>query len=103
MIEFPQIDERRVALEKMIGIEDKVWVQVADFDRVVAIADEDLERETEQKTSSVHFLRFELTAPMIKAVKNGAAVSVGIDHPAYQHSVMPVPEPARASLAQDLA
>ena len=102
MIEFPQTDERRVALEKMIGIEDRVWVQVADFDRIYAIADEDLERETEEKTSSVHFLRFELTAPMIKAVQGGAAVSMGVDHPAYQHSVMPVPESTRASLAQDL-
>lgn len=103
MIEYPDIEERRQALEKMVGIEDKVWVQVADFDRVYAIADEDLERETDEKTSSVHFLRFELTAAMIKAVQGGAAVSMGIDHPAYNQSVMPVPEAIRAALARDLA
>jgi len=103
MIEFPDVEERRVALEKMIGIEDRVWVQVADFSKVHAIADEDLERETEEKTSSVHFLRFELTTDMIRAVKGGAAMSMGIDHPAYTHSVMPLPEATRASLAQDFA
>lgn len=103
MIEFPDVEERRVALERMIGIEDRVWVQVADFSKVFAIADEDLERETEEKTSSVHFLRFELTVDMVKAVKGGAAVSMGIDHPAYMHSVMPLPDATRASLAQDLA
>jgi hypothetical protein len=103
MLEFPDIEERRVALEKMIGIEDRVWVQVADFSKVYPIADEDLERETEEKTSSVHFLRFELTAEMIKAIKGGAAVGMGIDHPAYTHSVMPLPDAIRATLAQDLA
>jgi hypothetical protein len=103
MIEFPNIEERQAALEKMIGIEDKVWIQVADFSKVYAIADEDLERETGGKTSSVHFLRFELTADMIKAVKSGAALGMGIDHPAYRYSVMPVPEGTRISLANDLA
>jgi hypothetical protein len=103
MIEFPKMEERQAALEKMIGIEDKVWVQVADFSKVYAIADEDLERETGEKTSSVHFLRFELTSDMIKAVKGGAALSMGIDHPAYTHSVMPVAEATRASLVGDLA
>jgi len=103
MIEFPDIEERQVALETMIGIEDRVWVQVADFSKVFAIADEDLERENEKKTSSVHFLRFEFTPEMIKALKGGAALSMGIDHPAYTHSVMPLPEASRTSLAQDLA
>jgi hypothetical protein len=103
MIEYPDVEERRQALEKMVGIEDKVWVQVADFDRVYAIADEDLERETDEKTSSVHFLRFELTTPMIKAVQGGAAVSMGIDHSAYKQSVMPVTDATRAALARDLA
>jgi hypothetical protein len=103
MIEFPDIEERQAALEKMIGIEDKVWIQVADFSKVHAIADEDLERETGGKTSSVHFLRFELTADMIKAVKSGAALGMGIDHPVYRYSVMPVPEGTRISLANDLA
>jgi len=102
MIEFPDVEERRVALEKMIGVEDKVWVQVADFSKVYAIADEDLERETEEKTSSVHFLRFELTVDMIKAVKAGAAIAMGIDHPSYTHSVIPLPGASRDSLAADL-
>jgi hypothetical protein len=103
MIEFPEVEQRRVALEKMIGIEDRVWVQIADFSKVYAVADEDLERETDEKTSSVHFLRFELTGDMIKAIKAGAAVSMGIDHPAYPHSIMPLPEATRASLVRDLA
>jgi len=103
MIEVPDIDERREALEKLIGIDDRVWVQVADFIKVYAIADEDLDRETEQKTSSVHFLRFELTADMIKAIKGGAALSMGIDHPAYTHSVMPLTDATRASLARDFS
>jgi len=103
MIEFPDIEERRVALEKMIGIEDRVWVQVADFSKVYAIADEDLERENEEKTSSVHFLRFELTPEMVAAIHSGAALSMGIDHQAYTHSVMPVPAATRHSLERDLA
>jgi len=103
MIEYPDVEERRQALESMVGIEDRVWVQVADFDRVYAIADEDLERETDEKTSSVHFLRFELTPAMIRAVQTGAAVSMGIDHPAYSQSVMPVADATRAALARDLA
>jgi len=103
MIEFPEIEQRRAALEKLIGVEDRVWVQVADFARVYAVADEDLERETAEKTSSVHFLRFELSPEMIRAIQGGAAVSMGIDHPAYTHSVMPVAAPVRESLARDLA
>jgi hypothetical protein len=103
MIEYGDEDQRRVALAKMIGVEHKVWVQVEGHDKVRPIADEDLERTTEEKTSSVHFLRFELTPAMIKAVKSGAAVSMGIDHPAYTHSVSPLPGAIRASLAQDLA
>jgi len=102
MLEYGDIDERQEALAKMMGIEDVTWVQVVDFDRVYAIADEDLERETEEKTSSVHFLRFELTADMAKAVKAGAAVSVGIDHEYYRHAVEPLPDNIRDSLAADL-
>src|SRR5690606_27632344 len=89
MIEFPDPAERRVRLAELKGIEDRCWVQVAGFDRVWAIADEDLERENEEKTSSVHFMRFELTPQMSDAVKNGAAVSIGIDHDRYRHSVEP--------------
>jgi hypothetical protein len=102
MIEFDDPEERKTALEKMIGIEDKIWVQVKGFDRVTPLADEDLERETEDKTSSVHFLRFELTEEMCQAVKTGADISVGIDHPAYQYSVDPLPAGYRDSLANDL-
>ena len=103
LIEFPDENERRVALGKMKGVEDRCWVQVADFERVYAIADEDLERENEEKTSSVHFLRFELTAAMCRAMKSGAAVSAGIDHDEYRHAVMPIGPVMRDSLAADLA
>lgn len=102
MIEYGDEDERRVALGKLIGVEYKVWAQVAGFDKVRPIADEDLERETEEKTSSVHFLRFELTPAMVQAVKQGAAIGMGIDHDAYTHSVPVLPENVRASLAADL-
>ncbi len=102
MIEFSDPEERKVQLAKMIGIEKAVWVQVADFARVTPIANEDLDRETEEKTSSVHFMRFELTAPMIAALKNGAALTMGIDHPAYHASVTPSAA-VRASLIADLA
>jgi hypothetical protein len=103
MIEYPDPAERKRRLAELKGIEDRCWVQVADFERVWAIADEDLERETEEKTSSVHFLRFELTQPMREAVKNGAAVSVGVDHDHYRYSVEPLPQTIRTALAADLA
>lgn len=102
MIEYTDADERRRELAKLIGIENQVWVQVADFARVTPIADEDLERSTEQKTSSVHFLRFELDENMAAAVKGGAAVSAGIDHPHYLYDVFPMPKEIRDSLANDL-
>ena len=103
MVEIGDIEERRVALMQMVGIENQVWVQVAGSERVYAIADEDLERATEDKTSSVHFLRFELTPAMVAAVKQGAAIGMGIEHEAYSHSVHAVPENVRRSLAADLA
>jgi len=102
MIEFSDIDERRVALSKLIGIEANTYVQVEGFSRVSPIADEDLERETEDKTSSVHFLRFELTAEMIAAVKSGAAIAVGVDHEHYAHRVDAVAAEMSESLAADL-
>jgi len=102
MMEYPDENERRVQLERLLGIERHVWAQVADFARVTPIADEDLERADEKKTSSVHFLRFELTPEMVAAVKSGAKVSMGIDHPAYTHSAEPVPANIRDSLAEDL-
>jgi len=103
MVEFPDVEERRVALKRLKGVEDRVWARVAGFEPVRPIADEDLEREDEEKTSSVHFLRFELTPDMVRAVKQGAAISMGIDHPAYNHQVDPVPAATRDSLAQDLS
>ncbi len=103
MIEYGKVEERRAALGRMIGIENRVWAQVADCGRVYAIADEDLERATGDKTSSVHFLRFELTPAMVAAVKRGAAIAMGIEHEAYNHTVAAVPENVRRSLAGDLA
>jgi hypothetical protein len=102
MVEFPDIDERKVALSRLIGIEARTYVQVDGFDRAYPIADEDLERETEEKTSSVHFLRFELTADMIAAVKAGAAIAIGVDHENYDHRVEAVGPVMRDSLAEDL-
>ncbi|AFT67469.1 DUF3501 family protein [Cycloclasticus sp. P1] len=101
MIQFDNAGDRKVALEKLIGIERATWVQVAGFDKVYPIANEDLERETNEKTSSVHFLRFELTQPMVEAVQNGAIINAGVDHPAYKHEVT-VPDNIRNSLASDL-
>jgi hypothetical protein len=101
MVEYPNEDERKRALAKLIGIEKAIWVQVADFARVNPIANEDLDRETEDKTSAVHFLRFELTPEMVAAVKAGAAIRAGIDHPQYQAAIT-VPAGVRDSLAADL-
>lgn len=81
MLEYADVDERRVALAALRGIEDQVWVQVEGFDKVFAIADEDLERSDEEKTSAVHFMRFELDNPMREALKGGAGASMGTDHP----------------------
>ena len=102
MIEYTDVDERIAALAQLIGIDRQTWVQVEGFDAVLAITNEDLERETEEKTSAVHFMRFELKPDMIKAAKNGAAISVGIDHENYTHSVDPVPENYRKALVNDL-
>jgi hypothetical protein len=103
MVEFPEVEERRVQLARLIGIEDRVWVQVSGHDRVFAIADEDLERENAEKTSSVHFVRFELTVPMVADAKAGAAISIGIDHENYRYAIEPVQPAVRDSLAADLA
>ena len=102
MMEYPDEAERREKLAQLLGIEKHLWVQVADFARVTPIADEDLERETADKTSSVHFLRIELTPEMVQAVKQGAPVSMGIDHPAYNYTAEPIPQNIRDSLAGDL-
>ncbi len=102
MIEYTDAGERQQALERLIGIEDRVWAQVEGYDHVHAIADEDLEREDETKTSAVHFVRFELTPAMVAAAKEGARISLGIDHPEYQFTVADIGASARESLAQDL-
>jgi uncharacterized protein DUF3501 len=103
MIEYPDPVLRAHKLAELVGIQERIWARVQGFDPVFAIADEDLERETGEKTSSVHFLRFELQAPMIRALKAGAALSIGIDHPKYRHESVPVPDAIRGSLVQDLA
>jgi len=102
MLEYTDPQERQRWLAKLIGIEDKVWIQVRGFERVGAIADEDLVRENEQKTSSVHFLRFELTDAMAQALKSGAGLSIGIDHPRYR-TTLNVPVPVHDALVKDLA
>ena len=102
MVEFPEAEERRAMLTQLVGIEDRVFVQVADFDRVFAIADEDLERADEQKTSAVHFLRFELPAEQVAALKSGSALIAGIDHDNYRVEISPVPDNIRNSLIADL-
>ena len=102
LIEYEDENERREALARLKGIEDRVFLRVADLPIVHAIADEDLERETEEKTSSVHFLRFELTPPMIAAFKRGDEVAFGVDHPSYRVSET-LPEPIRKALAADFA
>ena len=102
MIEYVDVAERVAALQQLIGIDRKTWVQVDGFDKVFAISNEDLERETEDKTSAVHFMRFELTAEMIAAVKNGSDVNVGIDHDNYMHAVTPVPDNYRQAFVNDL-
>jgi hypothetical protein len=102
MIEYPDAAERQRKLARLKGIEDRVWGQVAGFARVYAIADEDLERENEQKTSAVHFLRFEFDAGMRDALRRGAGLGFGVDHPEYQAS-LDTAAAVRAALAGDLA
>jgi hypothetical protein len=103
LLEFPDPQERRTALEKLIGVEDRCWIRVSEMDRVFAVADEDMERENEEKTSAVHFLRFELSPSMVEAMKSGASLSIGVDHDNYRHLLSPLPTPLRDSLSRDLA
>jgi len=102
MIEYPDVAERQRALAQLKGIEDRVWMQVGGLARVYAIADEDLERENAEKTSAVHFLRFEFDEGMRKALRGGARLRVGVDHPQYQAQVV-TPPAVHAALAADLA
>ncbi len=103
MIEYDDPVERKKALSKLIGVEDRVWVQVEGSPKVYAVADEDLERENDEKTSSVHFLRFELSKDMCEALKYGVTLSVGIDHENYRVAISPVPATSRNALVADLS
>jgi hypothetical protein len=102
MLEEPDVDKRRELLAGLIGVEDRVWVRVDGHAAVFAIADEDLDRDTAEKTSSVHFLRFELSAPMIADLRQGASLAMGIDHVNYRHQLEPVLDAVRVALVADL-
>ena len=102
LIDYPDPDLRKDALASLKGVEDRCWVQVAGCERVYAIADEDLERENDDKTSSVHFLRFELSPQMCAQVKAGAAIGAGIDHDNYRHAVASLPQNVREAIAKDI-
>jgi Protein of unknown function (DUF3501) len=103
LIEYEDIDERKQALSKLKGVEDRVWIQVGTSPRVYAIADEDLERENDEKTSAVHFVRFELTRSMIEDLRREIALAIGVDHPAYAFTLREVPVATRSALVADLS
>ena len=103
MIEYTDLDERRRMLQELIGVEDKVWVRADDLDKIYAIADEDLERENAQKTSAVHFLRFELSQDIIASLKRGGKLTMGVNHPACCIFLDSIGSKIQASLLQDLA
>lgn len=103
MIEFPDEEERKAKLAELVGVENRTYIQVQGYDRVYAIADEDLERSSATKTSSVHFSRFEFTADMITAIKNGAAIAMGVDHPKYNFRVDEIAPETQGSLTADFA
>ena len=102
MIQIPDIAARREALIRLVGIERCCWVRIEDHDRIYVVADEDMERTTEDKTSAVHFLRFELPPVVRDGVRGGGRITMGIDHPSYRHSLDPVPVPLSDSLRDDL-
>lgn len=102
MLEYADLAERTRALAELVGIERRVWMRVDGHEKLFPYADEDLDRATETKTSAVHFLRFELTPDMVRAVKAGAGIAAGIDHPKYQFSLARIAEAIQASLAADL-
>ena len=101
MIQYNNEDERRAALEKLVGIEDQLWLKVGGFEKLTPIADEDLERSDENKTSAVHFRRFEFTEAMISALKSGTELTAGVDHPAYQSATEKIPVAITQSLTND--
>ena len=103
LIEYEDVEERRRALAQLKGIEERIWVAVNGHPRVYAVADEDMDRENEEKTSSVHFLRFELGPDSIAALKKGAPLGIGVDHPRYAFTLAHVPDATRRALLDDLA
>jgi hypothetical protein len=103
LIQYPEVEERRLRLAELLDVENRVWVQAGETEKLFALADEDLERANDDKTSAVHFLRFQLGAAQLRAVKDGATVTFGIDHKNYQEEDVLVSENVRASLAADLS
>ncbi len=103
MIEYPDVEERKRMLARLVGVEEKVWMRVGDLDKVYPVANEDLERSTPEKTSSVHFLRFELSPEMVKAAKQGTPIAVGVDHPELKVELPAIPASVARSLVDDLA
>jgi hypothetical protein len=103
LIQYTDVSERQRELARLIGIENQVWMQVENFEKIYAIADEDLERDNEEKTSAVHFMRFELNDKMVAAVKSGGEISAGVEHENYMKMIQPLASNVRASLAGDLA
>lgn len=103
MVEYKDAEERAQALTQLIGIERKAWLQVEGFEKIYAIANEDLERETDEKTSAVHFLRYELSDEMIAAAKQGVNINAGVEHENYTHEQSPIAENFRTSLIADFA
>ena len=103
MLEYGDIDERKVMLQKLKGVERQVWMQVNDLPKIVPISDEDLERENEEKTSSVHFMRFEFSDEAIAALRNGGSLTLGIDSELLQPNVVQIEDPIKATLAADFA
>ncbi len=103
LIQYPDVEERRQRLAELLDVENRVWVQVGETEKLFALADEDLERANDDKTSAVHFLRFQLGASQVSAVKDGAAITFGIDHKNYQEQAVLVSEGVRTSLTADLA
>ena len=102
MIEFTDEEERRTALKKMLGIENNLWLKIEGFNEIHPVSDEDLERRDDNKTSAVHFLRFQLDHEMIDALKGGCQLSAGINHPEYEYTVNPIPQNISESLISDL-
>lgn len=103
MVEYTDVDERKKMLARLIGIERKVWVRIGDGEKVYPIANEDLERETEEKTSAVHFLRFEFAPDMVVSAKSGSSIAIGIEHENYTEEVNPLPDNIRNALVKDFA